>query len=165
MIKTTHNLLEELSLVISQLSDEQYSSPCLELEGETIGRHVRHITDLFDCLIEQYESGCINYELRKRNTIAESSVTAARNSITNILQSIQKSEKPLRIDAGELSESQLQIDSSYQRELMYNIEHCIHHQALIKIGLRQFTHIQIPQNFGIAPSTVKFRLTQASSSS
>jgi len=49
------------------------------------------------------------------------------------------------------------IPSGAYRELAYNIEHVIHHMAIIKIALRQhFEEVTIPENFGIAPSTAKY---------
>jgi hypothetical protein len=42
--------------------------------------------------------------------------------------------------------------------MVYNIEHCIHHQALIKVALNEMeaNHL-INKNFGIAPSTIQYR--------
>ena len=49
------------------------------------------------------------------------------------------------------------IESNYYRELMYNIEHCIHHQAIIKIALLHLGKTEIVENFGIAKSTIEYR--------
>ncbi len=44
------------------------------------------------------------------------------------------------------------------REMVYLVEHSIHHYALIRIGLQEnFSDIFIPKNFGVAYSTVKYR--------
>jgi hypothetical protein len=44
------------------------------------------------------------------------------------------------------------------REMVYLVEHSIHHYALIRIGLQEnFPKIIIPENFGIAYSTIKHR--------
>jgi hypothetical protein len=48
------------------------------------------------------------------------------------------------------------LDTSLFRELAYDLEHSIHHQALIKIGLADLGEDVITEkNFGIAPSTVR----------
>ena len=49
------------------------------------------------------------------------------------------------------------LPSNYYREVMYNLEHAIHHHALIKIGIQQFTAIELPESFGVAPSTMQYR--------
>ena len=40
---------------------------------------------------------------------------------------------------------------------MYNLEHAIHHHALIKVGLKIMTKIELPESFGVAPSTIQYR--------
>ena len=52
---------------------------------------------------------------------------------------------------------ELNIDSNYFRELLYNLEHCIHHQALIKVAVLQLEHLQIDADFGVARSTIEYR--------
>ncbi len=47
--------------------------------------------------------------------------------------------------------------TNYFRELLYNLEHSIHHQALIKVALFNSTHIKISESFGVAPSTLEYR--------
>jgi hypothetical protein len=50
------------------------------------------------------------------------------------------------------------IASSLARELVYLIEHTIHHLAIIKIGLNQgYPHLVLPVNLGVAPSTLLYR--------
>ncbi len=55
----------------------------------------------------------------------------------------------------------LEIPTNFYREMVYNIEHCIHHQALIKVALNEMeaNHL-INKNFGIAPSTIQYREIQ-----
>jgi hypothetical protein len=44
--------------------------------------------------------------------------------------------------------------------LAYCLEHTIHHQALIKIGLMELNLIHlIDQHFGVAPATIRFKKT------
>ena len=50
------------------------------------------------------------------------------------------------------------VDSNVQRELAFNLEHAIHHQALIKIGLNQLGQ-HMESGFGVAPSTLRSMAT------
>ena len=52
---------------------------------------------------------------------------------------------------------ELLIETNYNRELLYNLEHCIHHQALIKVALLQSESITVDANFGVARSTIEYR--------
>lgn len=159
MKKISEGLLNEVSTVISQLNDKDYSLALPVLNGNSIGKHVRHILDLFECLIENSESGIINYDLRKRNPETESSKGFALMQIENTVKDINK------LDLGKnvllrqkLNEHPCEINSSTKRELLYNIEHCIHHLAIIKIGIENnFGYVQIPENFGVAYSTLSHR--------
>lgn len=49
------------------------------------------------------------------------------------------------------------IETNYHRELLYNLEHCIHHQALIKVAVLQCESVKIDDNFGVARSTIEYR--------
>jgi hypothetical protein len=51
----------------------------------------------------------------------------------------------------------ISITTNYYREIAYNLEHTIHHMALIRVGITEVSSIQLPDDFGVATSTVKFR--------
>jgi hypothetical protein len=57
--------------------------------------------------------------------------------------------------------SRTSISSSLQRELLYNLEHSIHHQALIRAGLIELNlqHL-LSVDFGVAPSTLRARMAK-----
>jgi hypothetical protein len=48
------------------------------------------------------------------------------------------------------------VPTNFLRELVYNIEHAVHHMALIRIGVREVApHITLPPDFGVAASTIR----------
>ena len=49
------------------------------------------------------------------------------------------------------------IPSNYYREIAYNLEHTIHHMALIRVGINEVSSVVLPTEFGVAYSTIKFR--------
>ncbi|HEX8061527.1 MAG TPA: hypothetical protein VF473_11360, partial [Cyclobacteriaceae bacterium] len=49
------------------------------------------------------------------------------------------------------------VETTYYRELVYNLEHAVHHMAVIKIAIRSTTLIDIPVDFGVAAATIKYR--------
>ena len=64
----------------------------------------------------------------------------------------------LEVSYAETEEASVRINSSVERELAYNIEHAIHHMAIIKIAVNTvFPRVQLPQNFGVAYSTVRYQ--------
>jgi len=159
MKNTFRNLLLELENIISQLNEENYSLPLLILSKSSIGKHVRHILDLFECLIDSAETGVLNYDERKRCPETEANkefVLQKINRIREKINSIDPEKKLLLYQ--HLEEKQISCETTVQRELLYNIEHCVHHSAIIRIGIEQyFPDILIPENFGIAYSTLQNR--------
>jgi len=51
----------------------------------------------------------------------------------------------------------IHFSTNYHREIAYNLEHTIHHMALIKIGILELSDLQIPEGFGVASSTMKYK--------
>jgi hypothetical protein len=156
LLKSIHKTLSELSVLLDQLSNEEYTAPCRELSNSSIGAHTRHIIELFQCLDSQYESGCINYDNRLRDYHIQSDVLSAKEALNNILTSMEKPNKKVILQQVIDGES-VNIESNYTRELLYNLEHCVHHQALIKVAILQWNHLQIDENFGVARSTIEYR--------
>ena len=156
LIPSIQNTLKELSDLLTQLSKEDYTSPCYGLSNATIAEHTRHIIEMFQCLENQFENGIINYDKRKRDYQIQTDANFAIESINAILNQLNKSNKNLQLQQI-VDGEELLIDSNYNRELLYNLEHCIHHQALIKVAIIQMDHIQIDDNFGVARSTIEYK--------
>ena len=156
LIPAIHKTLNELSGLLSQLSDDDYCCPCHDLSNATIGEHTRHIIEMFQCLENQYHDGVVNYDNRKRDYGIQTNRDFAKECIDVILTQIDKLNKALQLQQI-VDGEELLIDSNYHRELLYNLEHCIHHQALIKVAIIQAKHIEIGTDFGVARSTIEYR--------
>lgn len=156
LIPSIKNALDELSDLLKQLSEKNYISPCYSLSNATIGEHTRHIIEMFQCLNIQYESGIVNYDLRKRDYLIQTNTNFAKKSIQEIILNLDKKNKNLHLQQIVEGE-ELLIETNYNRELLYNLEHCIHHQALIKVALLQIESITIDADFGVARSTIEYR--------
>ncbi|WNM20081.1 DinB family protein [Flavobacterium capsici] len=156
LIASIQKTLNELLDLVNQLSNEIYSKPCEALSNATIGEHTRHIIEMFQCLENQYENGVVDYDKRERNFQIQTDAKFASNAIVTILNEIDKPNKELSLEQcvdGEI----LLIQSNYKRELLYNLEHCIHHQALIKVALLHYGITSVNENFGVARSTIEYR--------
>lgn len=149
--------LNNLIAVLQQLPEQNsYTNPCEALSQATIGHHTRHIIELYQCLQAGYHSGTINYDSRKRNPLYENDTAAAIAVIREIQANLKQSDKEVKIFCS-TDDNAVCIESNYYREVLYNLEHCIHHQALIKVALLSIKNINIAEGFGVAPSTLQHR--------
>lgn len=156
LIPAIQKTLNELSDLVSKLSDNEFCFPCYELSNATIGEHTRHIIEMFQCLQNHYENGIINYDNRKRDHLIQTNTVLAKECIATILNQMGKPNKYLQLQQI-VDEELFLIETNYHRELLYNLEHCIHHQALIKVAIIQNATIAVDENFGVARSTIEYR--------
>ena len=155
-IKTSFQQLNE---VLDQLTAEQYQTPSQNLSGSSVGQHTRHIIELFQCLLAGYEKGSICYDDRKRDVRIESDPLFAKQLLGDIASSIERTNIELQLSGvyDEASTDQLHLTTNYNRELLYNLEHTVHHMALIRVGLKELKTEFVTEHFGIASSTIRHR--------
>jgi uncharacterized damage-inducible protein DinB len=156
LIPSINNSLNELVALLNQLSDNEYTKQCPHLSNATIGEHTRHIVEMFQCLENFYDSGLVNYDKRKRSIAIQTNTEFAIKSISEIQNNLERENKKIELQQI-VDGEEIRIQSNYHRELLYNLEHCIHHQALIKVAILQCDNVQIDANFGVARSTIEYR--------
>ncbi|KRD07585.1 hypothetical protein ASE21_19070 [Flavobacterium sp. Root901] len=156
LLKSIRHSLDELTGLLDQLSDKDYSKSCESLSNATIGEHTRHILEMFQCLQNGYDSGVLNYDNRQRNKRIQTETEFAKQCISEIKTGLQTENKIMFLEQY-IDGLTMRIQSNYYRELLYNLEHCVHHQALIKVAVLQFENISIDDNFGVARSTIEYR--------
>jgi hypothetical protein len=154
LIDRVKPILQQLADVVSLLQTESYTAKSNQLFGATIGQHVRHVIELFECLLSGYEIGIVNYENRERNLEIQNNKNFACSLLERIGEGINKKNKILMLQMDDSIEI---IETNYNRELVYNLEHTIHHMALIRIGINEVTSLVVDDSFGVAPSTIKYK--------
>jgi uncharacterized damage-inducible protein DinB len=153
-------ILEQGEDLLTALTDAQYTARVPAVFNGCIGGHYRHCLDHFASLLRAVGSDVVDYDHRDRDPRIETQPRYALH-VT----------RDLRARLGLLSESQLaarvttrcevsyehgdspSTTSSFARELAYCIAHAIHHFALISV-ITRLTGVVLPENFGVAPSTV-----------
>ncbi|MBJ2175230.1 DinB family protein [Aureibaculum sp. A20] len=154
--------LNEIKKVLHQLTNEQYNVPSCTLFGATIGQHVRHILEFYQSLLSGVKTNTINYDSRKRNVLIETDTHYAIQIIDSINDGLKtiNADKLLILEGDFCAKEgkKIKIQTSLLRELAYCLEHSIHHQALIKVGLLELNSISlIEDTFGLAPATLRYR--------
>jgi hypothetical protein len=156
LISIFNGTLSELGLVLGQLSAEEYSQPQAVLSDASIGQHSRHVIEMIQCLLAGYADAQFSYDDRKRDVKIESDPKWALSCLNELMLKSNLPNKEMRMD-NLLFEEVVTVNTNYYRELLYNMDHAIHHCAIIRIGLMSFDHVSIPEGFGIAPSTIRHR--------
>ena len=157
--QAVNNVFVQLADTLQQLSSQEYVKPCNTLFNNTIGQHVRHIIELFQCLENGYDTNMVNYEKRPRDIVIETDKELASQLLQDIFKKLNRPNKELVLEAtyDEHSTDAITITTNYYREIAYNLEHTIHHMALIRVGITEVSGIQLSDDFGVASSTVKYR--------
>lgn len=158
------SILDQLQDFLDQITPQDYCKPLPILNQASLGQHLRHTLEFFLCLRIGYESGVISYDKRKHDKAIETDKHAAQNAFTQIREFANKNlpDKSLKLEVcySETEGTCLKLNTTYLRELAYNIEHAVHHMAIIKIGvLDAMPYITLPHHFGIAASTVRYQQT------
>jgi hypothetical protein len=156
------NILDQLGDLVSQIKEGDYSKPIETLSNSTIGQHMRHTLEFFICLEGGFRNGIINYDKRAHDKLIETDKFLGLSTINRIRDFIHKQleDRSLDLEVGyDVSTDEfITIATNYSRELVYNIEHAVHHMALIKIGVREAaSYINLPSDFGIAASTIRYK--------
>lgn len=156
MFKSSVDTIEQFKQILQQIPGECYSKSCTVLFNSTIGQHTRHIIELYLCLLKGYDQADVSYDRRERNQRIELELSYAIEQLGLIQRQLERPNKSIKVTY-ELCGAETCLDSNYFREVMYNLEHTIHHHALIKVGIQHFTKMELPESFGVAPSTIQHK--------
>lgn len=159
----------QLTYLLEKLSNDEYSKASEVLHDNSIGQHMRHTLEFFSSLMNDLPSGTVNYDKRERDIFLESNTLEALSTIASLRVQIEAVDEDLplkliRQHEDPNVEGNYEVPTNLHRELIYNVEHAVHHMALIKIGLKEIKPtLELPKNFGVASSTVKYRQSQQAS--
>ena len=151
--------LQRLQLALNRVSQAQYTE--VNPKGNaSVGQHVRHTLEFYQCLLGS--TSVVDYDSRNRDIMIESSAQHAVIIIDEIICSLSRVE--LDADLNLLAEfpsvlaKKMEVNSSWSRELLYVLEHAIHHMALIRVLLKDTSpEFVLEDNFGVAYSTLTYR--------
>lgn len=156
------DILSQLNDVLKQIQQSDYARSASTLSGGTVGQHIRHTIEFLMCLEKGFTSGVVNYDKREHDELIEGDKRVAQEALAEVLDflGLNRDNRYLTLEMSYALEKEelITIESNFHRELAYNIEHAVHHMALIKIGLREVAgYVQLPAHFGVAASSVRYQ--------
>ena len=147
--------------LLEAIDDGAYGAGSEACFDSTPGGHMRHILEHYGNFLHGLDEGLVDYDRRDRGSAVETCRKAALdlaldlvNGLANV--SAESFEDPLLIilDNGG---SPRQSRSNVERELQFLLSHTVHHFALVRTILWIHGQRQFPDNFGIAPSTLRYQ--------
>ena len=158
--KASLHSLSQLVAVLRTIDPEDFHTPLPVLSVGTIGRHVRHLVEFYQCLFGGLVTGTVDYDARTRNQMLEEEQALAVAALEYLMKRIGEvgADQPLLLCTSYAPGEKETIPTTLYRELVYNLEHCIHHQATIRIGLGAIpSRAALSDSFGVAPSTLHYQ--------
>lgn len=156
------HVLGQLRDVTGVLSVEDYTRDPIATFGGSIGGHIRHCLDHIQAVIVGTQNDVIDYDHRERGTDIESDPAAATDEIERIdtalgalaegVEGRTVTVKVMLTGDGDVTE----LQSTVGREFAFVLSHTIHHGAMIG-GMVKALGGEVPEGFGLAPSTIAYR--------
>jgi len=172
LIWTSITLVQQALTLLSEniSSDEQLTFQSRLLPGSTIGKQLRHAHAHFLLLLEaitdsQSKEWVVNYDVRQRNTPMETNIQSAKEAMENLIAKLNefnelqlRSEDPIVVNA--VTPDRQILQSSLGREIWFAAHHAIHHWAMVRVVAAE-QDIKVDDSFGVAPSTLLYRGSEA----
>jgi hypothetical protein len=160
-------ILSQGEELLSALSCENYTRRVPLVFNACIGGHYRHCLDHFTSVLRGLDADEVDYDHRERDARIESQPDFARALTQQMRAQIEN--LPLgafdvpvraRCEVSYAHGDSPVTGSTFGREMVYSIAHAIHHYALISVMAR-LMDAKLPEQFGVAPSTVAHQKTMA----
>jgi uncharacterized damage-inducible protein DinB len=150
--------------LLNCISDDEYNNKTIAPYYSSIGVHMRHILDVFDCVFDGIESGNINLINRKRNELAENYTQHGIAYFEEILQRLKLLEKAdfnkIVMVTDDLGQGIVSANYTLGGILIQAHSHAIHHFASVGYVISQLG-IELPDvDFGFNPTTPKKNLSR-----
>jgi uncharacterized damage-inducible protein DinB len=154
------SILSQGEDLLRALDHVTYSQRVPAVFNASMGGHYRHCLDHFASWLLGLDADEVDYDHRKRDPRVEAQPDFAL-ALTSQMRAALEALTPETLCASVQARCEVSYahgdspvtNSTLGRELAYCIAHAIHHYALIAVMAR-LMEIKLPENFGVAPSTV-----------
>ena len=157
IISSINETLNKAIALIDAVDAKTYRDDSVGPYYSSIGSHIRHTLDFFDCIINGLDTNDIDLTARKRNEILSRNKEAARDHIYEIQKTLV-SYMDVNTDylvhvTDNLGQGKVTVNYTLESILAYANSHAIHHYAVIGYILNCLkTEINIP-GFGYNPTS------------
>ena len=143
--------------LLNSVNDQEYANNSTAPYYSSIGIHMRHILDVFQCIFDGVEKGQIDLSARQRNELAETKVAvglAYFERIISLLEEVREEDLNRLVEVkDDLGLGMITANYTIAAALIQAHSHAIHHFASIGYIISQMG-INLPDgDFGYNPTT------------
>jgi len=162
LIRSNQEALAETATLITLVGRDGFVASVAPAFASTVGAHVRHVIEHYQCFFSQCQNGIICYDKRMRLTQIEEDSDIALSTIKKELEP-QLVAQLLGIDEPADSQklylcdaqSEQKIATTFERELAFLHSHTTHHNAMIA-AMARILGFQPEQSIGVAIATQQY---------
>lgn len=157
-VEALGGLLDDLALVLLGVDRDLYTARPESGVSGSVGGHVRHVLDHVAAFVEAGPL-VLTYDDRRRGTAVEGDPDEALSQIYWLQGGLERMarrphDEHVRVRSQIATNGQaITTWSTLGRELVFVMNHTLHHQAIIALLLAARGVTALPERFGHAPST------------
>ncbi|HEY9220129.1 MAG TPA: DinB family protein [Lutibacter sp.] len=164
MIDAIEKNLQRGIQLLNCITDNEYNNKTIAPYYSSIGVHMRHILDVFDCVLDGIESGNINLINRKRNELTENYTLHGIAYFEEILRRLKLLENAdfnkIVMVTDDLGLGIVSANYTLGGILIQAHSHAIHHFASVGYVISQLGIALPDADFGFNPTTPKMNLSR-----
>mgnify|MGYP003670991938 FL=1 len=158
IIQSTLKTLQKSQVLLDNLSNAQLCDASVSPYYSSIGTHIRHILDFYDCIFNMNTEDKVDLTARSRNKDVESDCGCAQDYLNLIIgrlstTTIDINEAVIVVD--DLGLGKTEIPYTYGSLLAQANSHTIHHYAIINYIFDRLGIVVNDTEFGYNPTTPK----------
>ncbi len=157
IISSIHHNLNNAIELLGKIDTTTYCDTSIGPYYSSIGSHIRHTLDFFDCIINGLDTNDIDLTARKRDEILSINKEAAKNRIHEIQETlltyVDVNTDYLIHVTDDLGQGKVTVSYTIESILAHANSHAVHHYATVGYILdRLGIELKIP-GFGYNPTT------------
>lgn len=158
IIESTLKTLEKSKSLLDNLTDSLLCDASISPYYSSIGSHIRHILDFYECIFNINTNNQIDLTARNRNKHVESECESAKDYLNFIIENLKTFDKSMNatvVVLDDLGLGKLEMPYTYSALFSQANSHTIHHYAIINYILNGLNVTLKDSNFGYNPTTPK----------
>lgn len=158
IVQSALKTLKKSEYLLDRLTNEQLCNNSVSPYYSSIGTHIRHILDFYECIFNGNVKNRIDLIARPRNKDVELKCDCAKDYLKSIINKLNtldfKADKPIVV-VDDLSLGIVEIPYTFAALLAQANSHTIHHYAIINYILDALNISIEDSDFGYNPTTPK----------